>query len=73
MAQEAQEVRTLASHPTGHAVLPKHSMSIHKPEKSVLPLKYEVVLSLASPAQPRFKADRLRRSIFGRWLFLRQG
>lgn len=39
----------------------------YKPDKSVLPCKHEIVLSLASPAHPRLKADRLSRPIFARF------
>lgn len=74
MVQEVQEAylrnteRTLASHPTDHAVLLK-ALCVHT---QIPPYMMLYLLSLASPAHPRFKADRLSRPIFGRWLSLRQ-
>lgn len=44
---------------------PKHSLSIHNPEKSVLP---QILLGLVPPAHPRFNAERLSRPIFVRWV-----
>lgn len=80
MVREVQEAylknraRTLASHPTGHTVLPK-ALYVHtqvEKRRVFSPTNMKLyLLSLASPDHPRFKADRLSRPIFGRWLSLR--
>lgn len=68
----SDEHRTVASHPSGHAVLPK-ALCPYTTQREVSPPNMKTyLLRLAPPAHPRFKADRLSRPIFGRWLPLRQ-
>lgn len=79
MVREVQQVylrnteRTQASHPSGHAVLPT-ALTVHtQPREERPPPNMKLyLLRLSPPAHPRFKAERLSRPIFARWMFLRQ-
>lgn len=77
MVREVQEAylknteRTVTSHSSGHAVVPK-ALRPYTTQRRMSPPNMKLyLLRLAPPAHPRFKEDRLSRSIYGRWLSLR--